>query len=348
MTATRRLRISAGDQSLAKQPGELVRFRVFQGPDAGAVFVVTRLLASIGRGEENDIVLTDLKTSRKHAELVGTSGAAGIEWSIKDCGSANGILHNGASTRAAKLRMGDTVSLGETTLELADAAAAPKGETQFKLERAVLAQQVQKAQAFMAPGRAPGLASSRLAGVSAKKSPLLLLVGGIAVGYILMFDTPTKKPAGSEGERASATEALPSRDLASFLPPSTAESSVGSNAAAREAETFFRSGFREYRERNLLRARSQFETALQIQPTHRLAILYLKNVETRIREEVKFSIENAARKREAGKLREARTYYATVLRLLYREPKDPDFEVAKEKLDEIDAEISKAKGGDNS
>lgn len=331
---TRRIQLANGQSRLPKQPGELARFRVFHGPDSGAVFVVTKLQATIGRGEDNDIVLGDLKASRRHAELSGVSGPAGIAWTVKDAGSANGLLHNGKVAREAALRLGDTVSLGETTLEMADADAAPKGETQFGIERAALARQIEKV-------RALGSGAPAASGGSQSR-PLLLLAGGAAVGFFLLMGGPSDKPRQSAS--SGGTEALASRDLASFLPPGGAESTSG-GAAAREAESFFRAGFREYRERNWLRARSQFETALQIQPGHRMAMLYLKNVESSIADEVRRGMENGGRKLEAGKLREARTYFAAVLRLLYREPSHPDFSAAKEKIEQIDRDFAKSKEG---
>lgn len=334
MSGTRRIQLTAGQSKLPKQPGELARFRVFHGPDSGAVFVITQLKATIGRGEDNDIVLGDLKASRRHAELSGVSGPAGIAWTVKDAGSANGLLHNGKVTRESALRLGDTVSLGETTLELADADAAPKGETQFGIERAALVRQIEKVRSL---GSGSGSATA-----GSQSRPLLLLVGGAAVGFFLLMGGPSDRPA-SQSPAAGGTEALASRDLASFLPPGGAESMSGS-AAAREAESFYRAGFREYRERNWLRARSQFETALQIQPGHRMAMLYLKNVETSIQDEVRRGMENGGRKLEAGKLREARTYFAAVLRLLYREPSHPDFSAAKDKIEQIDRDFAKSKG----
>ena len=38
--------------SLERQKGELARFKVVQGPDYGAIYVITGTKALIGRGEE--------------------------------------------------------------------------------------------------------------------------------------------------------------------------------------------------------------------------------------------------------------------------------------------------------
>src|SRR4051794_5635640 len=96
-----------------RQTGEVARLKVVQGPDYGSIFVIVGSKATIGRGEENDVVISDLKASRVHAEFFTTSAG----WNIKDRKSANGILVNGKAVSEAKIKIGDTVSFGETTFE---------------------------------------------------------------------------------------------------------------------------------------------------------------------------------------------------------------------------------------
>jgi pSer/pThr/pTyr-binding forkhead associated (FHA) protein len=67
-----------------RQNGEKARLRVLKGPDQGTVFALTADRASIGRGEEGDVVLTDLRASRLHAEIA----RAALGWSARDLGSA--------------------------------------------------------------------------------------------------------------------------------------------------------------------------------------------------------------------------------------------------------------------
>jgi hypothetical protein len=67
---------------------------------------------SIGRSKECDIQLPDPNVSRKHAE-VRQEGAA--YWAI-DLDSTNGMEVNGRRLKRAKLRQGDTITLGSTEL----------------------------------------------------------------------------------------------------------------------------------------------------------------------------------------------------------------------------------------
>ena len=47
--------------TVPRQNNEQSRFKVVKGPDYGSVFVITGQTATIGRGEENDVVISDLK-----------------------------------------------------------------------------------------------------------------------------------------------------------------------------------------------------------------------------------------------------------------------------------------------
>jgi len=71
-------------------------------------------LAVLGRDPSCDLVLSDVKCSRRHAVLeAGPDGLA-----IRDTGSANGIFVNGRKVERAKLDEGDLVRLGEVVLRI--------------------------------------------------------------------------------------------------------------------------------------------------------------------------------------------------------------------------------------
>jgi len=69
----------------------------------------------IGRSRDCDIQLADANVSRRHAEL----RQEGASYWIVDLGSTNGIEVNGKRVRRAKLRSGDTITLGSTQLTFA-------------------------------------------------------------------------------------------------------------------------------------------------------------------------------------------------------------------------------------
>lgn len=68
----------------------------------------------LGRQADNDIVLPDPGVSRHHAEVLEESGG----WcKLRDLGSTNGTLVNGATVTEHRLQDGDRFQLGNTLIE---------------------------------------------------------------------------------------------------------------------------------------------------------------------------------------------------------------------------------------
>lgn len=99
-------------------PGAAWTFvRIEEGREVGRLFSLSPGgVYLIGR-KGADVELQDKKVSRKHAEI----GLYGPDsYFIRDLGSTNGVRLNGKRiTHRAKLRHGDLISLGDTTLRFA-------------------------------------------------------------------------------------------------------------------------------------------------------------------------------------------------------------------------------------
>lgn len=330
-----------------RQQGEQARLKVIRGPDSGAIFVVQGGRASIGRGEENDIVLTDLKASRRHAEIVMTPTG----WSVQDLGSANGISWNGQATRSSVLNTKDTFGLGETLFEFMSNDVATivlqspaPSEKQVQAEQAGLAAQRAKIVAMSKFGglaknqpRTEGLppverrAVAPAAGAKKDGDPkkLILILVALGAAYFLM-DGPvktrmTKKRLAKHNTKQE--EILNDND----------EDSV---QIEKTAETFYAEGFREFNNGNYLRARSQFETVLQMMPTHAMAKRYLENSNKAIEDSVRLALYTGRRAECSGKIRTARGQYEHVMRLLYRDQANPAYLQAKEHLEQLGSKKS--------
>ena len=72
---------------------------------------------TVGRGKENDIILSDANASRVHARF--SQDATG-KWKLTDLGSTNGTLLNGRPVSSAILRSGDEVTIGTTVLKFSE------------------------------------------------------------------------------------------------------------------------------------------------------------------------------------------------------------------------------------
>ena len=76
--------------------------------------IITSAETTIGSAEGNTIIVNDPTVSRHHAVLYFD----GEKFGIRDLKSTNGIVMNGFKIEDMKLRNGDSVSLGNTTLKI--------------------------------------------------------------------------------------------------------------------------------------------------------------------------------------------------------------------------------------
>jgi len=92
-------------------PTQLV---VLEGADAGRQLPLTGVL-TMGRGEGNDVALTDEYVSTRHARFVPHNG----QWYVEDLGSTNGTYVAGARiSRPTPVGTKSTVRVGRTVVEL--------------------------------------------------------------------------------------------------------------------------------------------------------------------------------------------------------------------------------------
>ena len=76
------------------------------------VFDLTADIISVGRGLDNQIVLQDIKSSRKHCQIV----KAATNHILKDFDSGNGTFVNGQRIKDHPLKEGDQIKIGSTLL----------------------------------------------------------------------------------------------------------------------------------------------------------------------------------------------------------------------------------------
>jgi pSer/pThr/pTyr-binding forkhead associated (FHA) protein len=323
--------------NVPRQAGELARLKVIQGPDASAVYILLGAHITLGRGEDCDVILSDLKASRLHAELIANAGS----WTIRDKGSANGILFNGKSVREIKLKIKDVITLGETTLEFTTSEVAtmmltapPRTMDEVQSEQKLVAARQEKMQAMgigaiFGFGSGPSLprAAGRPEDPNANRNRVGILAIVVAALFYIFWDSG-EKVRSVASKRMADPAAL---NLAAYLP----------NAEINKAaDTLFKDGFREYLAGNYNRARTQFDTVLQIAPTHTLARLYQVNCDKAIQNEVNLNLTNGKQSFNSGKLKDARSHFERVMRLLYKDQSNSNYIEAREFLDKVLKKIS--------
>lgn len=91
----------------------MLRLRyVLEGEDH--VFPLAASRVRLGRGSDNDVVLSDVSVSRYHAELI----LEGDSWFVQDLKSTNGVEVNRVPVQRAPLQPGDRLGIGIFDLQL--------------------------------------------------------------------------------------------------------------------------------------------------------------------------------------------------------------------------------------
>ena len=86
---------------------------VIEGPMRGNKITLNKNRMAIGKRENNDFILTDKTVSRNHLEIEYSSDS----FLLRDLDSTNGTYLNGSRVKEAYLTPGDTIKVGNTTLE---------------------------------------------------------------------------------------------------------------------------------------------------------------------------------------------------------------------------------------
>jgi hypothetical protein len=91
-----------------------LRFKITNGPQAGAEFLLRKSVTTLGRSLDNDIVLESSEVSRQHARIE----LQGDGMRIIDLNSTNGTRVNGRSIRSQNVKAGDDVSFGNLSAKI--------------------------------------------------------------------------------------------------------------------------------------------------------------------------------------------------------------------------------------
>ena len=86
---------------------------VLKGPERGSEHVVQGEVIRVGKGEDNDLVMTDETVSRYHFEIVRDAKG----YLLRDLQSTNGTFLDGAEIREAYIRAGAVIAAGAAELK---------------------------------------------------------------------------------------------------------------------------------------------------------------------------------------------------------------------------------------
>lgn len=120
MDATAGLHPAPASSSLAQHLADRPRLTVTSAELNGQQILLPQAGGTIGRTEDNDIVLAHASVSRRHARVFREKD----RWVIEDAGSSNGLTVNGERCDRTVLKAGDVLQLGKVTLRFDDDGAS--------------------------------------------------------------------------------------------------------------------------------------------------------------------------------------------------------------------------------
>ena len=134
---------------------------------------------SIGRNDDNDLVIDNIKVSRYHAKIVKQDG----RWIIEDLNSSNGTYVNGKKIKSREVTENDTILIGGVPLKLSHIFTSPKiVNTELKLSGNYLSYTVDGGKTIVDdisltifPGEFVGLIGPAGAG----KTTLMMMMNGV-------------------------------------------------------------------------------------------------------------------------------------------------------------------------
>lgn len=293
--------------------------RQINGFGKGRVFELSGDRVTLGRSDDNHIVLVDESVSRVHAviEMTGEGG-----WVLFDNQSRNGIVVNGKKVEAYALQGNEQIQIGNIAFQVfvPDASSVLSNEVNYNT----------------------GISSPAPKSILSNKR--VLIYGGAGVVFLLLYlannSSPDDKKAADKSEESNSrakvvvSEApkVP-KDLASpssnvFDPAKIAveselEKLPWNDSGITESESYFRKGQREFFNKNYQRAINSFELALSLNQSHPAAAYYLGSAIHQSESEAAKNFETGLKYFESLQYKRAIYHFQQAQALLAHKPQDP-------------------------
>ncbi|KYG67111.1 hypothetical protein AZI86_08860 [Bdellovibrio bacteriovorus] len=356
----------------ANQLKEALKFdiEVTKGPHTGMRLSFSKQIVGIGRGPENDIILSsDPRSSRKHAEIRQRDS----DFVIVNLSEKNFILVNGQTVQTEILTPGSVIQIGDSEIRFnqeisqikPDLAAVPSvfstptpppmpstpPPAPMASPKAQMPARPQVASAPAMPrpqtqnmgygGYQPPPARPAGAGVGGGplSNPKVRFYGIIAiiglVGYYLFF---SDSPKAKKDPNAFRTSAISMQEVAAAQKRTeeimTTKKEKYDSVQYRRAQENFIKGFRDYQQGQYARAREAFQVVLNLDPENELAKRYYHLAKIKFDELVKFNMIQGNRYREKRNWRMCQSNYSNVMTMLQHRKDDPSYKEAKQFFEE--------------
>ncbi|MGZ6470614.1 MAG: FHA domain-containing protein [Bdellovibrio sp.] len=339
--------------SAAPKVKDTVKFdlEIVAGPHTGTKLNFSKPSVTIGRGPENDVVLSgDPRVSRQHAEIKARGPG---EFVVVNLSSKNFILLNGQTVQTEILTNGSVVQIGDT--EILFKAEAPKVIPDPVPSPLQVVTPVYKAPVtapppipqqvvnHQVPNSHGGFATHEQKPLPPRKDNLLQnpkarFYGIIAILVIagwFLFSSGTKS---SKDPNAIRTSSISMKDVADAEKRTqellTVQKEKYDSVQYRRAQENFIKGFRDFQQGQYARARESFQVVLNLDPDNELAKRYFHLSKIKFDELVKFNMMQGNRYREKKNWRMCQSNYSNVMTMLQYRKDDPSYKEAKQFFEE--------------
>ena len=306
------------------ETGRHYRLLCMTGPNKGKVYYLIGKRVIIGRGDDADIQIVDVKISREHAELSFFEN----DYTITDLGAQNGVVVGDVKVKQKKLEDSEKIVIGQTVFKynvydvMLDINQLAKQKVQIKSNKI---------------DQTNGKSNTPEA---VKKSSSKVIVFGIiilAVLYVLFDNGDAPRPR-------NANPATNINDFEKELVPLSSKSNQEDAESKRKLENYIHSGRREFGEGNYFRAMEDFRLALLISPTNGHASFYLSKAKQSLDDDINKNFLKGKQEYESKKLQAAIVSYCGVIQLIQNYPNDERYKNALLKISAIEAELGLEKG----
>jgi pSer/pThr/pTyr-binding forkhead associated (FHA) protein len=316
------------------QPKEVgIHYRVMclTGASKGETYYLKNDRIVMGRGEDSDIVISDLKSSRNHAELKKVNQS----YFLTDLGSQNGVIVNDLKVTQCQLNDGDKIVIGQTVYKYNIINIQEKG-----LEIGSVSNKKSQVSSLDRQFNDDSQDSKEKAPPKNKAIVILVTLGGL-----LYFLLDSQEKSLKEEKDEKVRKDSPQEISKEFSMLGKGKKGIESDKEIEEKlRTIFQRGLRESREGNYFRAITEFNLALILSPQNARASFYLNRTMQILDEEIKNHFLQGRRYFESLKYEQAKNSYCSIVRLLQNFQDDERLKTAFENIKETEVKLGLDEG----
>ena len=340
------------------------QIEIVKGPHAGQTFSLSKSVITVGRGSENDIVLSeDPKVSRHHAEILFSDKGV----TIKNLSQKNFVVFRGQKVHTETLAFGDRVFIGDSELHFlipeTGLKAQARIQAQTQVAKSAAPVDVNNQNTVIAVRAAPapvpvsvkmnfpanngmmpppiqrgGPLPQRPAPQPEKTNRLrfYIIVGAVMIGLYLFLSSGSKKKV--EEIRFGPSEAIQRELLQADETKRSLEDEKRKNESLqnRRARENFTKGFRDYMQGQYARAKETFQVVLTLDPNHVEGRRYLTLSKLKFDQQVKNYMQQGRINFENKNYRLCKSHFLNAMTMLNQQTNDPTYQEAKKLYDLCD------------